>query len=121
MVPYVLFTMDIIAVDPELTEEAFREVIAPCLNRLQDLKGSFDRNTDITTVLRRSAQDDGHEHFVMRVVLGISVGMARAEHLLKVYDAYAELIAFELPECKVQAAGEILKFQTADKSDMKKS
>ena len=121
MVPYVLFTMDIIAEDPELTEEAFREAIAPCLNRLRDLKGSFDRNTDITTVLRRSAQDDGHGHFVMRVVLGISVGMVRAEHLLKVYDAYAELIAFELPDCKVQAAGEILKFQPADKPGMKKS
>ena len=119
MVPYVLFTMDIIAKDPKLTEEAFREAIAPCLNRLQDLKGSFDRNTDITTVLHRSAQDNEHEHFVMRVVLGISVGMARAGHLLKVYDAYAELVAFELPEYTVQAAGEILKFQTADKSDMK--
>lgn len=113
--------MDVIAENPEITEEAFRKAIAPCLNRLRDLKGSFDRNTDITTVLRRSLQDDGHEHFVMRVVLGISVGMTRAEHLLKVYDAYAELIAFELPECKVQAAGEILKFQTADKPDMKKS
>ena len=115
MVPYVLFTMDMIAIDPQLTEEAFREVIAPCLNRLQDLKGSFDRNTDITTALRRSAQDGGHEHYVMRVVLGISVGMARAEHLLQVYDAYANLIAFELPEYKVQAAGEILKFQNSPK------
>ena len=30
-------------------------------------------------------------------------------------DAYAELIAFELPEYKVQAAGEILKFQNPNK------
>lgn len=115
MVPYVLFRMDILAENPELTEEAFLEAVAPCLNRLQDLKGSFDRNTNITTVLRRSVQDDGHEHYVMRVTLGISVGMARAEHLLQVYDAYAELIAFELPEYKVQAAAEILKFQNSPK------
>ena len=120
MVPYVLLTMDIIAENSGLTEEAFRQVVAPCLNRLRDLKGSFDRNTDISTVLRRQAQDDGHEHFVMRVVLGISVGMARAEHLLRVYDAYAELISFELPECRVLAAGEVLKFQAVDKSGMKK-
>ena len=46
--------------------------------------------------------------------------MARAEHLLRVYDAYAELISFELPECRVLAAGEVLKFQAVDKSGMKK-
>lgn len=115
MVPYVLFTIDITTENTEITEEAFREAVAPCLSRLRDLKGSFDRNTDITTALRRLAQDDGHEHYVMRVILGISVGMARAEHLLQVYDAYAELIAFELPEYKVQAAGEILKFQNPNK------
>ena len=115
MIPYVLFTIDISTDNTDITEEAFRESVAPCLNRLQDLKGSFDRNTDRTTALRRSAQDGGHEHYVMRVVLGISVGMARAEHLLQVYDAYAELIAFELPEYKVQAASEILKFQNSPK------
>ena len=115
MVPYVLLKMDILAENPEITEEAFHEAVDPCLNRLRHLKGSFDRNTDITTALRRSVQDGGHEHYVMRVVLGISVGMARAEHLLQVYDAYANLIAFELPEYKVQAAGEILKFQNSPK------
>ena len=115
MVPYVLLKMDILAENPEITEEAFHEAVDPCLNRLRHLKGSFDRNTDITTALRRSAQDGGHEHYVMRVVLGISVGMARAEHLLQVYDAYANLIVFELPEYKVQAAGEILKFQNSPK------
>lgn len=108
MVPYVLFTIDITSENPGISEESFREAVAPCLNRLRELKGSFDRNTDIQAVLNRRASDNGHERFSMHVSLGISVGRDRAEHLLQVYDAYAELIAFELPECKVQASGEIL-------------
>ena len=47
MVPYVLFTIDITSENPGISEESFREAVAPCLNRLRELKGSFDRNTDI--------------------------------------------------------------------------
>lgn len=113
--PYVRFKMDISTEDTEITEEEFRDSVAPCLNRLRELKGSFDRNTDISTVLWRSAQGDGHGRYTIRVILGISVGKDRARHLLQVYMAYAELTAFELPQYKVQAAGEILKFQNPNK------
>ena len=38
MVPYVLLKMDILAENPEITEEAFHEAVDPCLNRLRHLK-----------------------------------------------------------------------------------
>ena len=34
MIPYVLFTIDISTDNTDITEEAFRESVAPCLNRL---------------------------------------------------------------------------------------
>ena len=42
MVPEVLLTIDIVPLDQTMDEKVLLELIAPCLNRLKALKGSFD-------------------------------------------------------------------------------
>lgn len=111
MVPVVLLTIDIVPLDQTMDEKALLELIDPCLNRLKALKGSFDRNTDIQPSVRQYAQEYGSEKLTVRVVLLISIGMQRALHLQKVFEAYHALLRYELPDCLVNAHSEILKFQ----------
>jgi len=111
MVPAVLLTIDIVPLDQTMDEKVLLELIAPCLNRLKELKGSFDRNTDIRLSVRQYAQEDGSEKLTARVALLISVGMQRALHLQQVFEAYHTLLSYELPDCLVNAHSEILKFQ----------
>ena len=111
MVPEVLLTIDIVPLDQTMDEKALLELIAPCLNRLKALKGSFDRNTDIQPSVGQYAQEDGSQKRTARVVLSISLGMQRALHLQQVFEAYHALLSYELPACLVNAHSEILKFQ----------
>lgn len=120
MVPLVLLTIDIVSKNPNISEEEFRESVDPCLNRLRDLKGSFDRRTDIHADLRYLVSDDGCKYLGARIVLAISVGKERSQHLLQVYSAYAKLISFELPDCDIDASSQILKFDYADQPRIKK-
>lgn len=111
MVPLVLFEIELTDYRDLISDETtFREYIGPGLTRLQELKGSFDRITDIGIHIYRSVQDDGHEHWSAKIGLSISVGMARAVHLCEVYRAYAALLQYELSALEVKARCEILKF-----------
>ena len=111
MVPLVLFTIDIEPLDQSLDEKELLVSLDPCLNRLRALKGSFDRRTDIVFAVHRHEQEDGRVGLTVRVVLAISVGMERAQHLLDVFDAYVALLRYELPNCLVKGCQEILKFR----------
>ena len=92
MVPAVLLTIDIVPLDQTMDEKVLLELIDPCLNRLKELKGSFDRNTDIRLSVSQYAQEDGSEKLTARVALLISVGMQRALHLQQVFEAYHTLL-----------------------------
>lgn len=94
-----------------MDEKVLLELIAPCLNRLKALKGSFDRNTDIQPSVGQYAQVDGRKKLTARVVLLISVGKQRALHLQQVFEAYHTLLRYELPDCLVNTHSKILKFQ----------
>jgi hypothetical protein len=111
MVPEVLLTIDIVPLDQTMDEKTLLELIAPCLNHLKALKGSFDRNIDIQLSVDQFAQEDGSVKRTARFVVLISVGMQRAQHLQKVIEAYCLLFRYELPTCLVNAHSEILKFQ----------
>ena len=111
MVPLVLLTVDIVPLDQTMGEEELRELSVPCLNHLKELKGSFDHNDNIQLCIRQYAQEDGHCKLTARLVMTISVGAQRAQHLCRVLDSYRQLFQYELPNCIVNAHSEILKFQ----------
>lgn len=111
MVPIVLLTIDIVPLDQTMDEKELRELIAPCLNRLKALKGSFGRNNDIQPCLHWCEQEDGGKKLTARIPVTISVGMQRALCLQQVFEAYHSLLCYELPQCVVNARSEILKFQ----------
>lgn len=100
-----------VPLDQSVGEKELLSVIAPCLNRLKALKGSFDRRTDIALSVGQREQEDGSEKLTAHVVLAISVGKERAQHLLGVFDAYTSLLRYELPGFLVYSHQEILKFQ----------
>lgn len=110
MVPLVLLLIDIVPLDQSVDEKGLRSAIEPCLNRLKALKGSFDRKNDIVLSVRPYVQDDGRELLTARIALSISVGKERAQHLLQVFDAYAALLRYELPDYRINSHQEILKF-----------
>lgn len=99
------------SLDQTMGEEELRELSVPCLNHLKELKGSFDRNDNIQLCIRQYAQEDGHCKLTARLVMTISVGAQRAQHLCRVLDSYRQLFQYELPNCIVNAHSEILKFQ----------
>lgn len=111
MVPLSLLTIDISPLDPITDEKLLLAKVEPCLNRLRALKGSFDRNTYILHDVRQREQEDGRSSLYCTVSLTISVGQQRAIYLHQVFDAYIALLRYELPDFRVEAHSELLKFQ----------
>lgn len=111
MVPLSLLTLDIDPLVPIADEKQLRAKVEPCLNRLKALKGSFDRNTYIRHDVRQHEQEDGRLSLYCTVSLTISVGQQRAIYLQQVFDAYVALLRYELPDFRVEAHSELLKFQ----------
>jgi len=111
MVPLSLLTIDICPLLPITDEIQLLSRLEPCLSRLKALKGSFGRNICILHGVRQHEREDGRSSLCCTVSLTISVGRQRATCLRQVFDAYAALLRYELPDFQVKARSELLMFQ----------
>ena len=94
---YVLIA-DFSVIDADIDEEQFQELISSSLSYLNALQGSFDRKSCIVIHYPPSQRNEfGYWGCVCLVT--ISIGKQRAENLLQLYRAVANLIEHELPAC----------------------
>jgi len=108
---YVLI-VDIVASNPTIDEEQFRVQVEPCLAHLTALKGAFDRSPCTTNYYPPDAQSliPDNEFWSTRSVVMISLGKKRAEYLVQLYDAIAQLITLELTDFEVRSEVKKLEF-----------
>lgn len=111
MLPAYTLVVDITANDSTISEERFRELIAPSLIHLDALKGAFDRKPSTITYYPPDGQHGRSECWSARGVVLISLGKARAEYLIQLYQAIVRLIMLELPDFEVR--GEVTKYEFA--------
>lgn len=103
MLPAYNLIIDITTTERNLDERTFIEQVAPCLDYLKALKGSFDRVPCETVYYSPHEQNNKNEYWSARTVVIISVGKQRAEYLIQLYKAMVRLIVLELPDFEVQA------------------
>ncbi len=100
MLPSYLLSVEITATSPAISQEQFREKVAPSLAHLDALKGAFDRSPCIVNYCQAYDIYDRSLPSVRAVVM-ISVGKKRAEFLLELYQSIAKLIELELSHLQV--------------------
>lgn len=103
MVPLLTLTVDITSHDFTTSQEQFRASVSPSLNHLRALEGAFRRNACTVDFHPPYARNDV-QFWSARAVVMISVGKARREHLVHLYQAIVDLIVFELPGFEVAAS-----------------
>ncbi|MBA3986935.1 MAG: hypothetical protein H0X63_10275 [Flavobacteriales bacterium] len=99
MLPAYTLTIDIISLNPMISEELFREQVASSLAYLDALKGSFDRTPCTKRFHQYTSQDEEFEPgcWSVRAIVLISIGKQRAAYLLELYKAISHLIMLEAP------------------------
>ena len=107
MLPQYNLIVDISTNDCTISEEQFREQVAPSLAHLDGLKGAFDRSPSTIAYFPPGEQNDSLGWSARGVVM-ISLGKQRAVYLLQLYKSISDLIIFELPDLTVNV--EINKF-----------
>lgn len=102
MLPAYILRVDIIS-DSRVTDQSvFVAQVASSLNHLHDLKEAFDRKPCTIAYYPPGVQSQS-SGWSVRGLVTISVGRQRGEALKKLYQATVELIAFELPDLKIEA------------------
>lgn len=105
-----MLIVDITATNSAISEELFRELISPSLTHLDALKGAFDRTPSTITYYPPHEQHGKSEYWSARGIVLISLGKARAEYLIQLYEAIVHLIMLELPDFEVQGMVEKYEF-----------
>lgn len=112
MVSSFLLVVDIYANDPTISEAQFVEQVAPSLEHLEALKGSFDRSPCTIKYFPPSVETDRYKQdfWCVRAIVMISVGQQRGFHLTNLYKSLVELISFELPYFEIQSEAKEIKY-----------
>lgn len=110
MLPAYNLVVDITAMEKDISEMIFREQTAQYLSYLEALKGSFDRSPCSITYYSPSDQHGKSEYWSVRIVVLISIGKQRAEHLMNLYKAIVRLSELELPNFRVESEISVFHF-----------
>lgn len=111
MLPLYTLRVHITDENNSMSEDTFREQVAPYLIHLHALKGAFDRKPCTVEYYPPSAEHNRFGWSLQGIVM-ISVGRQRGESLNLLYQAIVDLITLELPHLHVEA--ELGKFQFED-------
>jgi|GEM_PF-656460 len=113
MLPGYILVIDIVDLNPNNTEEQFREEVVFVLNCLDALKGSFDRSPCTKNFYQYTSENEVYEDgcWSVRAMVLISLGKERAKYLLELYKSVSELIMRSLPaNFEVKCSAEQIRF-----------
>src|SRR5690606_37231664 len=110
MLPLYTLRVHITDVDNSMSEDTFREQVAPCLSHLDALKGAFDRKP---CTVEYYPPNDGHNTYgwSLQGIVMISVGKQRGEYLNLLYQTIVDLITLELPHLLVEYEIGLFRFE----------
>lgn len=101
-----------ITANENLSETLFRDQVGPSLAYLSALKGALGQGPCSIKYYPPGVQNriPDAEYWSVEVIVLISLGKQRAEHLMQLYKAIVRLICFELPQFQIQAETNIVRF-----------
>ena len=117
MVSAYMFSIGIISHDTAMSEDLFRQQVAPYPAHLDAMMGAFERKPCMKTYHRPNQNDN---RWSMNATVTISVGKKRAPYLLKLYESLFRLIELEAhPSLELRASiheipGDLLRSFPAD-------
>ena len=95
MLPLYTVTYDIQSKVSDISKQDFQQYVEESVNHVKHLMG-------VMTKGEPTIRFSDNEPFSVRVVLSVSFGKEKAEHLDPIAKAIGDLIAFELTDCQVR-------------------